>query len=212
MPCCRERMIPHATRVRRSAHADAFAPVSSAASMLMAPRKSRHGVACTNAAWVAAATCVTRSLHRLRQRDGRMFAMMTAADYFRTQTTRSTDAFASADPPVDVTPLAFRKPHLIGRHQRCVVAGGRTSPRRRRLQQGHAGERAVAIERRGTGKADRRRRRQRRRCRADRRRALALRHRCAAALILRIGDAGQHDVRSSPRQPASAIGFRSRAP
>src|SRR6187402_1359829 len=58
--------------------------------------------------------CHTRH-RRLRQRDAGefVFADDEAADYFRTQMTRTTDALASADPPVAVMPLALRKPRTV---------------------------------------------------------------------------------------------------
>jgi hypothetical protein len=84
--------------------------------------------------------------------------------YFLTQITRTTDAFASVDPPVTFTPLAFRKSRTgVGCRQHRLRRGYAIGRARDldRLQQRDAGKPAVAILRGRAGKAERGRGRQR---------------------------------------------------
>ena len=134
------------------------------------------------------------------------------AAYFRTQITRTTDAFASADPPDALTPLAFKNSRTVsaGTSAACAAGAAFGGPATiTGFNCDHAGEFAVAVHRGRAGKAERRRQ-----ATADRRRCscgLDAAHRLAAALILRIGDAGQIDRRLCA-PPARLSGFSPRAP
>ena len=123
-----------------------------------------------------------------------------ANSYFLTQITRTTDAFASADSACRVDAVGLQKvAHRVGRHSTACAAGDAIGGPRHlnRLQQRDAGESAVAIKRGRAGKAECGRRRQRDIAAAAKlyHRSLDAGHRGAAALILRIGNAGEVERR-----------------
>ena len=140
--------------------------------------------------WVPALRRTANALRRVRDK---------SRPYFRTQITRTTDAFASADPPDALTPLALRKSRTVSAVTSTACAAGTPfggPGHQHRLQQRDAGEPAVAIERRGAGETERRGRRQREIAAAAdwRHRCLDAADRGAAALVLRIGNAGEVDA------------------
>ena len=132
--------------------------------------------------------------------------------HFRTQITRTTDAFAASALAATAAP---ERRHVIAPRGNCgsprparraaVAPGRRRAGDHRRLQHHHAGEAALRIERGGAGEAERRRGFERERVGDARLRGA---DRAAAALRLRIGDADQRHVAPcaaalAERRPAS---------